>query len=235
VTDAAVSIAFFDPERQLHGSARSGQTLLFRGSSAEAVAEGPELSREGEGLRAELAGRFALELEPVGEAVELSGVTARICRVRGEVDGTPIDCLGTAAETREPPEWDRLDALRSLSILAGEEHALLAIARRPRGAKGHGDELVTAKLFSEGELLTVEDARLSTVYDGEGRQRSAGLELWMPGEDFPRRASGSAIAGTSLELEGLEVHAAVFAWHLEGSEAIGSYELMVRTQAPAAA
>jgi hypothetical protein len=81
----------------------------------------------------------------------------------------------------------------------------------------------------------VENTRISTVYDGDGRQRSAGLELWLPGEDFPRRGSGSAVAGTSLELEGLHVHVAVFDWRLEGREGLGAYELMVRSQAPAAA
>ena len=52
-------------------------------------------------------------------------------------------------------------------------------------------------------MLEVEDARISTVYDGGGRQRSAGLELWVPGEDYPRRGSGQVIAGSSLDLEGL--------------------------------
>jgi hypothetical protein len=232
---SALSISFFDPARQLHGSARSGATLLFEGSSATAVPEGPAVERDGDTVRAELAGHFALELEPVGDELSMLGATARVCRVSGEVRGTPVECLGTAWETREPPKWDQLDALRSLTLLADEDHVLLAQARRPRGAEGHGGELVTAKLVSDGELLDVDNARISTVYDGDGRQRSAGLELWLPGEDIPRRASGSAIAGTSLELEGLEVHAAVFAWRLEGREAIGSYELMVRSQAPVAA
>jgi hypothetical protein len=235
VSAPAVSIAFFDPERQLHGSARSGATLLFEGSSAQALPEGPQVERDGDKLRAVLAGRFALELEPVSEAVDLGGVSARICRVRGEVGGAKVDCLGTASETREAPEWEELDALRSLSVLADEGHAVLALALRPRGTSGHGEEQVTAQLFSDGELLSVEEARISTVYDGDGRQRSAGLELWLPGEDFPRRASGSVLAGTSLELEGLEVHAAIFGWRLEGRDAIGSYELMVRSQSPAAA
>jgi hypothetical protein len=94
---------------------------------------------------------------------------------------------------------------------------------------------VVAGLVHEGELLSVEDARISTVYDGEGRQRSAGLELWLPGEDFPRRGSGTAVAGSSLELENLRVHAAVFRWRLEERDGVGSYELMVREEAPAAA
>jgi hypothetical protein len=235
VSAPPVSIAFFDLDRQLHGSTRSGATLLFEGSSARALPEGPTIERDGEKLRAELAGSFTLELEPVSEEIDLGGVTARICRVHGEVGGTEVDCLGTTSETRKAPEWDQLDAMRSVSVLAGEDHALLALARRPRGAAGHGEELVTARLLSEGELLAVEDARISTVYDGEGRQRSAGLELWLPGEDFPRRASGQVLAGTSLELEGVDVHAAVFGWKLEGSDAIGAYELMVRSQAPVAA
>ena len=66
-------------------------------------------------------------------------------------------------------------------------------------------------------------------------EKEIGFELWLPGEDFPRRASGAVAAGSSLELEGLEVHAAVFRWHLEGQEALGQYELAVRAPAPEAA
>ncbi len=42
-------------------------------------------------------------------------------------------------------------------------------------------------------------------------------------------------AGSSLELEGLDVHAAVFRWRLEGQEAFGQYELALRAPAPDAA
>ena len=83
--------------------------------------------------------------------------------------------------------------------------------------------------------MDVEDARLSTIYDGDGRQRSAGLELWLPGEDFPRRLSGTARAGASLTLEGLRVHAAVFSWHMEGRDGIGPYDIVVRDDPAAAA
>jgi hypothetical protein len=116
-----------------------------------------------------------------------------------------------------------------------ERHAFLALARRPRGARGHGEESVSAVLIDDGTPTGVDDARLSTVYDGQGRQRSAGLELWLPGEELPRRGSGSVIAGSSLALAGLEVHTAVFQWRLEGRDAIGAYELTVRSEPPAAA
>jgi len=235
VTAPAVSIAFFDPASDVHGTARSGTTLLFEGGSPVAIPEGPELEERRGKLRARLADRLSLELEPISEEADLGGVVARLCKVTGEVGDKRVDCLGTTSETRVPPAWDELDALRSLSALLDEEHAVLALARRPRGARGHGEERVVAFMLDAGELLSVEDARISTVYDGEGRQRSAGLELWLPGEDFPRRGSGSAVAGSSLELDGLTVHAAVFRWRVEGREGLGAYELMVREQSPAAA
>jgi hypothetical protein len=235
VSEPAHSIAFFDRDRQLYGTARSGATLLFAGTRATVLPDGPDVTASGEELRATLPGRLALELQPVSEPADLGGARVRVCRVRGDVEGTQVDCLGTASRTDRPPAWDELDALRSVSVLVDDGHALLALAQRPRGALGHGQELVAARLIEQGEPVDVEEARLSTVYDGEGRQRSAGLELWLPGEDFPRRGSGSAIAGSSLDLEGLQAHVAIFAWHLEGREGVGSYELMVRTPKPAAA
>jgi len=235
VSEPALSIAFFDPDRQLHGSARSGTTVLFEGRTPTAIPEGPGIERDGETLRAELGERLSLALEPVTPEAELGEVSARVCRVTGQALGKPVDCLGTVAETRSAPEWEELDALRSISVLVDAENAMLALARRPRGARGHGEELVNAALIHAGELLSVEEARISTVYDGEGRQRSAGLELWLPGEEFARRGSGTAVAGTSLELEGLSVHLAIFHWQLEGAGGYGAYELMVREPAPAAA
>ena len=232
---SAPSIAFFDPSAGLYGTARAGATLIFEGTSASLVAEGPRVEAAGAGVRAELDGTLALEVEPVGPEADLGDVIARVARVAGRVGGAAVSCLGTLSETRTPPAWDELDALRSISVLVDEGNALLALARRPRGALGHGEERVTARLVHDGELLEVEEARLSTVYDGEGRQRSAALELWLPNEEFPRRGSGVAIAGSSLDLEGLRVHAAVFRWRLEGREGLGAYELMARREEPAAA
>jgi hypothetical protein len=235
VSAPALSISFFDPARQLYGTARSGTTLLFEGTSPTAVPEGPAVERHGDRLRAALPGRFALELDPVSDEAELDGVGVRVCRVAGEVGLAHVNCLGTLSETREPPAWEELDAVRTVSALLDEGHAVLALARRPRGALGHGQERVVAWLLQAGRLMNVEEARLSTVYDGEGRQRSAGLELWLPGEDFPRRGSGTVVAGSSLELDGLRVNAAVFRWRIEEREGYGAYEVIVRQETPAAA
>jgi hypothetical protein len=235
VSAPALALSFFDPDHEIYGTARSGATILFEGRKPTAVVEGPTFEQDGSGWRAELPERLSLEVEPLSEEADLSGVAVRVCRVRGTAAGRTVNCLGTLAETATPPRWEELDALRSVSALVDESHALLAIARRPRGAVGHGKELVSARLLEDGTMREVNEARISTVYDGDGRQRSAGLELWLGDEEFPRRGSGLVVAGSSLDLEEIEVHAAVFRWRLEGREGIGAYELMVRREPPEAA
>ena len=235
MTEPPLSVSFFDRERGVHGLARRGLTLLFDGTEPSAAA-GPDLEPAGDGLKVRLSERdLELAVEPVAEPAQLSGAVVRVCRVSGRAEGRPIACLGTIAETLEPPRWEDLDAVRSVSALFDEGHAALVAARRPRGVPGHGQELVSAALVAGGDLLSVEDARISTVYDGDGRQRSAGLELWLPGEDFPRRAAGEVLAGTTLELPGLVVNASIFRWRMDGREGAGLYELTVRSEPPAAA
>jgi hypothetical protein len=235
VSAPALALSFFDLAHDIHGTARSGASVLFEGRKPVALPEGPAIEPSGDGWRAELPGTLSLAVEPLSEPGELGGVRARVVRVRGSAAGRQVDGLGTLSETTVPPRWDELDAIRTISALVDERHALLAVARRPRGAVGHGHELVRAQLVEDDALLAVEDTRISTVYDSGGRQRSAGLELWMPGEEFPRRGSGLVIAGSSLDLDGLQIHVAVFRWRLDGREAIGSYELMLRSEPPAAA
>jgi hypothetical protein len=237
VSELPLALSFFAPDRQLSGTARAGMTLLFDGGAPTTLPEGPLIDRTGEGgavLAARLGDHFDLRFEPVAEPARLTGLETTLCAVTGTVGAVEVDCLGTATETTRPPEWSELDAVRGLTAAFSRERAVFVLARRPRGVFGHGQELVDAKILIDGELADVEDARLSTVYDGEGRQRNAGLELWLPGEDFPRRLSGVAEAGASLSLEGLRVNAAVFTWHMEGRTGSGAYELAVRDEQEAA-
>jgi len=234
VSAPALSIAFFDPAHGLHGSARTGTTLLFEGSRAQVLPDGPAIEREGSEWRAELDGALSLSFEPVAEGAPLGPLTAHLCRVSGTVGAQAVRCLGTLGETRTPPAWESLDSLRSVSAVFDSDHAFFALARRPRGAPGHDEDQVIGWLLHGGEAFSVEDTRLSTVYDGEGRQRSAGLELWLPGEDFPRRLAGTVTAGSSLALEGLDVHAAIFRWRMEDREGAGAYEIWARPDPQAA-
>jgi hypothetical protein len=235
VSAPALAFSFFDTAHDVYGTARSGATILFEGRRPSPHSGGPTMEPAEGGWRADLPGVLELQLDPVSDSAELGGVRVRICRVTGTAAGHRVGALGTLAETHTAPEWDRLDALRSLSALVDERHGFLALVRRPRGALGHGEEQIQACLVEDGAPRPVEDARISTVYDGEGRQRTAGLELWLPGEELPHRGSGTAIAGSSLALEGLDVHTAVFRWRLDGREGIGAYELMARAEPPAAA
>jgi hypothetical protein len=235
VTELPLALSFFDTARDLSGTARAGMTLLFDGRTPTTLPEGPDIERASDGtIRARLRDQLELVFTPVTEPARLTGLSTTLCTVTGTVRGRPVESLGTATETTEPPVWSELDAVRGVTAVFGEDRAAFLLARRPRGAIAHGDELVEAKLLLEGELTDVETARISTVYDGEGRQRSAGLELFLPGEDFPRRASGTVRAGASLSLEGLRVDAAVFDWRMEGREGVGSYELAARDEQEAA-
>jgi hypothetical protein len=228
VTEPARSLAFFAPAHAVHGLLRGGATLLFEDGASRSLDPAARVRVDDGGFRATVADRLDLLWTPVSEPAELGGTIARVCRVAGTVAGRRLECLGTVSEDREPPPWGELDALRSVSALWDPDTAVLVSARRPRFALGHGQERVDAWLLRDGRLERVDEARLSTVYDALGRHRTAGLELWRDEEDLPRRAAGIAVAGTSLELEGLRVEAAVFAWSMEGREGFGGYEITAR-------
>jgi hypothetical protein len=227
MSDNPLALTYVDPGRRLYATARSGFALIFEDGKASSFDDGIAIEVSGDGWRAQLPGGLALELSGVADPVELGGMRAQLCSA-GEG-------LGVVAEIHDPPRWQELDATRYVCALFDPQNAVIAFARRPAGSHGHGDELVVAHLWSEGELKGVEDARLSTIYDGEGRPRQASMELWLAAEDFPRRAFGAVTAGASLALEGLDVHAAAMDWRMDTHSGPGLYELTVREPAPAAA
>src|SRR3546814_15217706 len=74
----------------------------------------------------------------------------------------------------------------------------------------------------EGQSIPIDDPRLSTTYDGEGRQRNAGLELFIDKDDeYPHRAAGEVICGTTLDLGRLRMASAFLRWRMEGREGVG--------------
>jgi hypothetical protein len=183
----------------------------------------------------------ALELDPESAAAKAGGMAGydHLCRVQGLIDGAPFEGMGQRGRSWGTPDWEKMALARTLSAWM-DGHAVSAVAVRPAKAKSHADERVAAFVFDadreEDQVRSVADPRISTAYDDEGRQRRAGLELYVSEDDpYPRRAAGEAIAGTSLDLrahtEGgsdLRLDCAFFRWHMEGRVGIGRYDVLRR-------
>jgi hypothetical protein len=185
-----------------------------------------------EGESVALEAQFEAVSPPVdfGEPlVQAAGVRRyeQLCRVHGEIrlDGrtTPIEGVGRRAHAWGDPTSGRF---RSLYAVA-DERALTAAAVQSREASEHGDELVLAYLLRpEAQPEAVQTARLSTVYDGAGRPRTAGLELFLEGDEFPRRVSGQATSGCAGRAGGPEgLESACFRWSLDGEPGQGGYQV----------
>src|ERR687889_846095 len=76
VSAPALALSFFDPAREIYGTARSGTTIIFEGRRPVPHADGPALEQIGERWRAELAGVLELDLAPGADAAEPGGLSA---------------------------------------------------------------------------------------------------------------------------------------------------------------
>jgi hypothetical protein len=187
-----------------------------------------ELSLEAISPPAELAGA-----DPVATLGGMAGYE-QLVRVRGQVrsggETTEIDGVGQRGHSWGTVDWSRLELTRTVSAWLGEQHGgVVVAAMRPDGARAHADEAVWAVLLQQGEALPVDDPRVSTTYDSEGHQRRVGLELWVGEEDdYPYRAAGEVICGSSLELGALRLDLAFMRWHAEGEVGVGRYDILRR-------
>jgi hypothetical protein len=184
------------------------------------------MESEAVGLEAELeaVSRPVVLAEPLARAAAVERYE-QLCRVRGElrVEGrrAPIDGVGRRAHAWGEPPAARF---RSLYAMAGER-AVTLTAVRPRGSSDHGAELVSAHLLRpQSDPEHFETARLSTIYDAAGHPRTAGLELFLAGEEYPRRVSGEAVCPAAGNRHSIE--AACFRWSLDGDPAQGNYQVV---------
>ena len=246
----AVTIAFADPRAAIYGTARlglaggaqaSGLVLLFGGGDLATV----EPLRA---WRASFAGEdaaFDLELEaagspcalderdPVARAGGMLGFEQPV-RVRGEVTvggrKVRIDGLGQRGRSWGEPDWGDLARTRSASAWFGDRAVAVSAIGRD-GEAGHGQDAISATLFGPGDGCTrVADPRLSTTFDAEGRQRRANLELWVTGDDdeYPLRAEGEVVCGTTLDLGRLRLDCSFLRWRLGELEGAGRYDVLRR-------
>jgi len=172
---------------------------------------------------------------PVAQAGGMEGYE-QVCSVAGQVRHGgrvhPVRCLGQRGHGWGTPDWSRIELARTLSAWMGADRAITLTAVRPAKAKHHDEEAVGGFLIDGGEPLAIFDPRLSTTYDGELRQRRAGLELWMSEEGgHARRAAGAALCGTTIDLGELRLDSAFFAWRMEGRVGTGRYDVLRRVSA----
>lgn len=184
------------------------------------------------------------ELDPGHPAAKAGGMTGyeQLVRVRGSMTAggrrLRVDGLGQRGHSWGAPDWERMALARTLSAWMGEDLAVTLTAVRPAKADDHGDELVAATILERGgseedggpgvRPVPVADPRLSTTYDADGRQRRAGLELWVDEDGYPRRAAGEVVCGTTLDLGRLRLDCAFFRWRMEGREGVGRYDVLRR-------
>lgn len=178
---------------------------------------------------------------PVGRLGGMQGYE-QLCRVTGSVRARggdrEISCLGQRGHSWGAPDWERLSLVRTVSAWMDEDLAVSLSAIRDAKAANHDAEAVGATLFaaaaadedSRGPAAArdILEPRISTTYDGEGRQRRATLELFETEDSWARRISGEVHAGTTLDLGRLRLDCAFFHWEMDGRHGVGRYDILRR-------
>ena len=191
--------------------------------------------RDGEGHGFDLEVRRSRRPAELGDGVGGMEGYEQLCRVEGDVRTGRRPCAspasasaGTRGARRTGSGWT---LARTVGVWLDDDAAVIALhGVRPAGASGHDDEAVGRAYLFEGErACAVADPRLSTTYDGEGRQRRAGLELWVGEEDAlpaaPRARSSAARRSTSGAC-GWTARSS--RWRMEGRAGVGRYDVLRR-------
>ena len=213
----------------LGGLATSVEAPLERWTvTMEGPEHGFELAFGALGPPAELSGD-----EPAAREGGMQGYE-QLCAVTGVVrtggSASELRCLGQRGHNWGEPDWERISSARTISAWPSEGPGLTLTAVRPAAADDHGAEAMWAALLDPAGARRIAGPRLSTTYDPDGRQRRAGLELWLEDEDdYPHRASGRVLCGSSLDLGQLRLDCAFFGWSVEGRPAVGRYDILRRS------
>lgn len=235
-------MTFSAPGANVYGFASQNLAMLFKGGRLLAYSDSTVTLEQidEQNWRAAMTamqGSFELVFTIVSEIGSTSNGPEYVCRVSGIASESGhseanIECLGTLSgriDTAGPPK------VRSAAVVFDEQNALVAHAYRPAVYHGHGDERVEAVLLEAGQSITVKEARISTIFDEQGIQSQASIELWLPEDELPRRLTGDIVKGTHAQVSEWLVNTGFFEWRLGGLVGHGLYEVAATRPAPLAA
>ncbi len=177
-------------------------------------------------------------IEDAGRALATNdghGGFDQLCRVNGVFAAhgaeRALSCLGRRSCRRQALDAERFESLREVSAWCEPGEAVVVSSLRPRRARGHAADVITAALLEPAVAPLVPEPRLSTTYTAAGEPSRMSLELWLESdeqtEQYPRRVAGEAVGGRAHGAHGgLEFHAELLRCHSRGRDGAGVYLLI---------
>lgn len=205
-----------------------GTEALRWSPAASETASSPEPAEQGRAALESVGGPLDVSWSPAGPMLEF-GIGAegiRAYAVAGSIgaDGSTASGPGVAWEL----PGDGFSALRTIWAATEKGDLTLLVALRPAGGASHEEELIgAARLIPGAEPYAYVEPLISTEYDRAGSHVRATLELWAGAEEhLPERGGGLRVGGGVIDGPAGRLEAARFAWRLDGSQAVGGYEIL---------
>lgn len=230
LTDSMTLLSFAGGERgycvMLADAAGARAVRLLPAGRLEASS--PERGEQGRQKLDSESGPVEIAWTPAGPLLEFSvGIPA--VRAYGVAASVAVgeETFSGAGVVWELPAYG-FSAWRTIWAATEKRGLTLLVAGRPEGSTTHDEELIgAARMIPNADPYGYAEPLLSTEYDATGLHVRATLELWPDfDEHAPERGGGRRVEGASLNGEGRRLEAARFAWSLDGSAAVGGYEIL---------
>lgn len=200
--------------------------LLWRPDGSLA-ASSSEPAEKGRASLSSDSGPVEISWSPAGPMLEFGiGTGVRAYAVAATTSGAGHAFAGPGVAWELP--GGGFSALRTIWAATDKGDLTLLIALRPAGGGSHEEELIgAARLIAGAEPYAYVQPLVSTEYDRVGAHVRATLELWAGVEEHvPERGGGLRVGGGVIEGAAGRLEAARFAWRLDGSQAVGGYEIL---------
>jgi hypothetical protein len=159
--------------------------------------------------------------DPAGDPLRIEWRAEALAALSGpQPDSEPAWTLSGSLD------WDELEGVRIISARLGAEKLLAIGALRPRGAGGHGDEIIAGVLGDPLEFDRIDEPLVSTEYGPDGDVRRLGLELYTGPDSMPIRVAGDVIATGSDSHGTVRRETAAFELRSGGDEGIAILDVL---------